>query len=83
MPLLFGSDAHCINEFVVISPSTNKLKQENDVMTSAKTFDLLHSGDTLGKGVQGGACDSNLTLHALMMKYEDDDISFARVRLLH
>ena len=45
--------------------------------------DPISSADVLGKAYRGGACDSDLTRHSLMMKYEDDDVSFARVSFPH
>lgn len=34
---------------------------------------------TLGKGISGGACDSDIRAHGLMMMYQDDTVTFARV----
>ena len=35
--------------------------------------------NTLGMGFTAGACDKDVVLHSLLMEYEDDDITFARV----
>ena len=47
--------------------------------TNPPTYFTCSDGDTLGKGYSGGACSSNVSHHALIMKYEDDNIVFARV----
>jgi hypothetical protein len=36
---------------------------------------------TLGKGWVAGACDVNRGLHAMIMEYQYDDITFARVSI--
>ena len=43
------------------------------------TRDPQANYSTLGKGYRGGACDAQLMYHALLMEYENDDITFARV----
>ena len=37
---------------------------------------------TLGAGWTAGACDKNLAKHAMIMEYQYDDITFARVSTL-
>jgi hypothetical protein len=38
---------------------------------------------TLGKGYTAGACSAkDLALHAMLMEYQNDDITFARVPVL-
>jgi hypothetical protein len=34
---------------------------------------------TLGKGWVAGACNKHISLHAMIMEYQNDDITFARV----
>ena len=43
------------------------------------TRDPQASYSTLGKGYLGGACEAKVYLHALVMEYQNDDITFARV----
>ena len=43
------------------------------------TRDPKATYDTLGKGYNGGACDGDLARHAMLMEYQNDDITFARV----
>ena len=43
------------------------------------TRDPKATYDTLGKGYTRGACDDDLAHHAMLMEYQNDDITFARV----
>ena len=43
------------------------------------TRDPKSNYSTLGKGYRGGACDAEVNQHALLMEYQNDDITFARV----
>jgi len=43
------------------------------------TRDPKATYDTLGKGYKRGACADDLALHAMLMEYQNDDITFARV----
>ncbi len=44
------------------------------------TRDSTATYDALGKGYNGGACNpTDLGQHAVLMEYQHDDITFARV----
>ena len=47
------------------------------------TRDPQSNYSTLGKGFRGGACDAEVYNHALLMEYQNDDITFARVIVVY